>query len=125
MAHFAKVKDGIVVRVIVADQQFIDSYMDNEPGVWIQTSYNTFGGVHYEPGGYFTPSQDQSKALRKNFAGVGFFYDRDLDAFIPPKEFPSWILNKETCLWEPPVPMPDDGKFYRWDELTKSWIEQQ
>ena len=89
---------------------------------WIQTSYNTRGGVHYnqETG---EPSADQSKALRKNYAGIGFTYDRDKDAFIPPRPFVSWTLNQTTCLWEAPTAYPNDGKHYRWDENTTSWVE--
>jgi hypothetical protein len=124
MAHFAKVKNGIVQQVIVAEQEFIDNYVDGEVGVWIQTSYNTFGGVHYIPDSNPpTPSEDQSKALRKNYAGIGFTYDSIKDAFIPPKPYPSWILNEDTCLWEGPIPYPDDGVQYVWNEETQTWIE--
>lgn len=108
MAHFAKVKKGIVTQVIVAEQEFIDNMVDNEPGKWIQTSYNTLGGVHKLGG---TP-------LRKNFAGIGFTYDEDKDAFIPPKPFNSWTLNETTCMWEPPVAYPTDGQSYRWNETA-------
>ena len=123
MAHFAKVKDGIVQQVIVAEQEFIDNYVDGEVGVWIQTSYNTYGGVHYVPNSNPpTPSEDQSKALRKNYAGINFTYDSVKDAFIPPKPYPSWILNEDTCLWEAPIPYPDDDDAqYVWDEETKTW----
>lgn len=113
MSHFAKVCDGIVVQVIVAEPEFFESFVDTSPGEWIQTSYNTRGGVHLNGG---TP-------LRKNFAGIGFTYDRQLDAFIPPNPFASWVLNTETCLWEPPVPRPDDGKPYKWDETIQNWVE--
>jgi hypothetical protein len=127
MSHYAKVNDkDIVTNVIVADQEFIDSYVDTQPGRFVQTSYNTFGGVHYDtsvtpP----VPSADQSKALRKNFAGKGFKYDKQRDAFIPPKPFPSYVLNEETCLWDAPVAMPTDApsdKIYMWDEPTVSWV---
>ena len=111
MAHFAKVKDGIVTKVIVAEQEFIDNLVDTEPGEWIQTSYNTKGGVHLLGG---TP-------LRKNYAGIGFTYDKDKDAFIPPKPFDSWSLNETTCLWECPVAYPTDGQKYIWNEETTSW----
>ena len=111
MAHFAKVKNGKVLRVIVAEQEFVDSYIDNIPGKWIQTSYNTWGGVHKLGG---TP-------LRKNFAGVGYTYDDTRDAFIPPKPYNSWTLNETTCLWEAPVAKPDDTKKYEWNEETTSW----
>lgn len=113
MAHFAKVLNGTVVEVIVAEPDFFDSFVDTSPGEWIQTSYNTKGGVH-ELGG--TP-------LRKNFAGIGYTYDSQRDAFIPPKPYASWILNEETCLWEPPTPYPNDGKEYNWNESTTSWVE--
>jgi hypothetical protein len=122
MAHFAKVKDGTVISVIVAEQDFINTYDDGIPGQWIQTSYNTRGGVHYEPNSS-TPSADQSKALRKNYAGIGFTYDPVRDAFIPPKPYDSWVLNEDTCLWDSPVSYPNDGKMYRWVEETLSWIE--
>lgn len=113
MAHFAKVVDGKVTQVIVAEPEFFDTFVDSTPGEWIQTSYNTYGGVHTQGG---TP-------LRKNYAGVGYTYDRDLDAFIPPKPFASWILNEGTGLWEAPVAMPTDGKSYTWKEETLSWEE--
>ena len=113
MSHFAKVLDGKVVQVIVAEAEFFETFVDSSPGEWIQTSYNTRGGVHANGG---TP-------LRKNYAGIGFTYDRVKDAFIPPKPFASWTLNDETCLWQAPVPMPDDGKIYEWVESTTSWNE--
>ena len=122
MAHFAKVKNGIVTNVIVAEQEFIDSYQDGEPGIWVQTSYNTRGGVHYLTDST-TPSSDQSKALRKNFAGKGYIYDRGRDAFYTPQPYPSWTLNDTTCIWEAPVAHPSDGKLYDWDESSKSWVE--
>ena len=122
MAHFAKVQDGIVTQVIVAEPEFFDTFVDSSPGEWIQTSYNTRGGVHYKPDSN-EPSEDQSKALRKNYAGISYTYDRDRDAFILPKPYESWLLNEDTCLWEAPVPYPDDGKFYTWDEDTQSWVE--
>jgi len=121
MAHFAKVKDGVVTAVIVAEQKFINNFVDSDSGQWIQTSYNTHGGVHYQPNTN-TPSDDQTKALRKNYAGIGFTYDATKDAFIPPQPFASWTLNEDSCLWEAPVPYPDDGNMYRWDEDTSSWI---
>ena len=114
MAHYAKVKNGIVTQVIVAEQEFLDNYIDNETGKWVQTSYHTKGGVH-ELGG--TP-------LRKNYAGIGYSYDKEKDAFIPPQPFKSWTLNEDTCLWEPPTPMPTDGKIYTWNENTQTWIEK-
>jgi len=112
MAHYAKVKDGVVTQVIVAEADFFDTLVDSEPGEWIQTSYNTYGGVHINGG---TP-------LRKNYAGIGFTYDSEKDAFIPPQPFASWTLNDDTCLWESPVAMPDDGNSYEWDEDSQTWI---
>tara|TARA_R110002153_G_C13287097_1_gene494592 strand:- start:24 stop:398 length:375 start_codon:yes stop_codon:yes gene_type:complete len=120
MAHFAKVLENKVVNVIVAEPEFMESFVDSSPGEWIQTSYNTLGGVHYQPGTN-TPSEDQSKALRKNYAGVGYTYDQTRDAFITPKPFNSWTLNETTCLWEAPSAMPDDGKKYLWNEETQQW----
>ena len=120
--HFAKVNNGIVEQVIVAEPEFFNTFVDSSPGEWIQTSYNTRGGVHYnqETG---EPSADQSKALRKNYAGVGFTYNGALDAFIPPQPYISWTLNESTCLWQAPEPMPTDDKMYQWDEETQNWVE--
>ena len=111
MAHFAKVNNGIVEQVIVAEPEFFDTFVDSSPGQWIQTSYNTHGGVHANGG---TP-------LRKNYAGVGYSYDATRDAFIPPKPYTSWTLSKN-FLWEAPIPMPTDGKMYNWDEPTLNWV---
>ena len=113
MAHFAKVVDGKVTQVIVAEPEFFDTFVDSSPGEWVQTSYNTRGGEHTLGG---TP-------LRKNYAGIGYDYNRQLDAFIPPKPYASWILDEETCLWNAPVAMPTDDKRYAWDESTTSWTE--
>lgn len=121
MAHFAKVQDGVVTQVIVAEPEFFDTFVDSSPGQWIQTSYNTRGGVYYTPNTQ-TPDPDQSKSLRKNYAGIGFTYDKKRDAFIPPKPYPSWILNEFSCVYEPPIPMPDDGQVYDWDEQTQQWV---
>jgi hypothetical protein len=122
MGHYAKVVNGIVTNVIVAEPEFFDTFIDSSPGEWIQTSYNTSNGVHYDPV-TGKPSADQSKALRKNYAGVGSTYDRVRDAFIPPKPFASWVLNEDTCNWEAPVPYPNDGKVYMWDDITTSWVD--
>lgn len=122
MAHFAKVTDGYVTQVIVAEPEFFETFVDTSPGEWIQTSYNTRGGVHYNPE-TGEPSVDQSKALRKNYAGIGFTYDREKDAFIPPKPFNSWVLDSTTCLWNAPVEYPSDGKLYQWDEAITDWVE--
>jgi hypothetical protein len=110
MAHFAKVSNGVVVQVIVAEPEFFQTFVDTSPGEWIQTSYNTHGGQHPE-----------GRPLRKNYAGIGFTYDRTRDAFIPPKPYASWTLNEDTCLWDAPTPMPTDG-VYTWDESTTSWV---
>jgi len=118
MAHFAKVVNGVVDQVIVAEPEFFDTFVDSSPGEWIQTSYNTRGGVHYNPE---TGEPDGGVALRKNYAGVGFTYDRDKDAFIPPQPYPSWTLNEESCLWSAPVAYPEDGQLYTWNEETTSW----
>lgn len=122
MGHFAKVRDGFVVNVIVAEPDFLNNFVDTEAGEWLQTSYNTRGGVHYDPE-TGQPSADQSKALRKNYAGIGHIYDRALDAFYEPQPFPSWSLNEETCLWEPPVAYPSGGGLYVWNETTQTWDE--
>ena len=122
MGHFAKVVDGKVTQVIVAEPEFFQTFVDSSPGTWLQTSYNTRGGVHYQPDSE-TPSADQSKALRKNYAGVGYTYDAAKDAFIPPQPFASWTLDNQTCLWNAPVAYPTDGKLYTWDEATTSWKE--
>ena len=116
MAHYAKIIDGIVTQVIVAEASFIATLGDG----WVQTSYNTRGGVHYDPQ-TGQPSADQSKALRFNYAGIGYSYDAQRDAFIPPKPYPSWVLDETTCLWNPPVPMPNDGESYAWDEEMQDW----
>mgnify|MGYP000320574923 CR=1 FL=1 len=126
MAHFAKVVNGIVVDVLVMDPEFLENgFVDTSPGEWIQTSYNTWGGVHYtfdDKTGKRTPSSDQSKALRKNYAAIGYVYDKERDAFYEQKPFDSWTLNEETCLWEPPIPMPEDTNYtYYWDEENKEW----
>lgn len=124
MAHFAKIKDGKVTKVIVAEQDFIDNLIDNEPGEWIKTSYNTIGGTYYqrnEDGTLGDASDDQTQALRKNYAGTNWSYDRIRDAFIPPKPYRSWILDEDTCLWNPPVAMPKTDGPYEWNEKDQTW----
>jgi len=111
MTHFARVQDGIVTEVIVIEQDMIDTGLWGPPSEWIQTSYNTHGGVHSQGG---TP-------LRKNFAGVGYTYDEVLDAFIPPKLFNSWVLDETTCFWKAPIEYPQDGQSYIWDEANLQW----
>jgi len=103
MANYAKIVDGIVDKVITADASFFDTFIDNSPGTWIET---TIDG-----------------STRKNYAGKGYTYDSTRDAFIAPKSYPSWTLNESTCLWEAPVTYPDDGKRYEWDEATTNWTE--
>jgi len=114
MSHFAQIdENNIVTQVIVIEQDVVDTGLFGDPASWIQTSYNTHGGVHSQGG---TP-------LRKNYAGIGYTYDSTRDAFIPPKPFNSWVLNETTCLYEAPTAMPNDGKRYTWDEATTSWVE--
>jgi hypothetical protein len=119
MAYFAQIdENNIVIQVLaISDEQqsrgeeflAIDLQLG---GTWLKTSYNTRGGVHLLGG----------IPLRKNYAGLGYTYDEARDAFIPPKPYPSWILNEDTCLWDPPVPHPTDGDFYSWDEESQSWL---
>ena len=119
MSHFAKIdNNNVVTEVIVAEQDYIDSGVVGNPDNWVQTSYNTRGGVHYAPN---SNEPDGGVALRKNYAGIGDTYDESKDAFIAPKPHPSWILNEDTCLWETPIPYPDDGKRYKWNEDDQSW----
>lgn len=101
--NYAKVQDGVVTQVIVAEPEFFEKFVDSSPGEWIETSY--------------------TKSIRKNFAGIGFSYSKELDAFIPPKPYPSWVLNEETFNWESPIPMPANNKNYIWDEESQSWLE--
>ena len=119
MAHYAQVINGIVQQVIVAEQDFIDSGAVGNPADWVQTSYNTQGGIHLNDG---TP-------LRKNYAGIGFIYDAGRDAFYAPGPYPSWVLDEATCYWNPPIARPEDtppteteeGIFYTWDESIVNW----
>ena len=115
MSHFAKVVDGKVTQVIVAEPEFFQTFVDTSPGEWIQTSYNTHGGKHPE-----------GRPLRKNYAGIGFTYDKTRDAFIPPQIFPSWTLDEDTCQWIPPKPYPADGNYVwdeeKWNSENNGWI---
>jgi hypothetical protein len=114
MTHFAHVVNGKVINVIVAEQWFINLQENKEQ--WIQTSYNTHGGINNREGG--TP-------LRKNYAGINYTYDKVKDAFIPPQNFPSWTLNENTCLWEPPIPYPSSTEnIYKWNENLQIWEEK-
>jgi hypothetical protein len=110
MSHFAKVENGTVTQVIVAEQDFINSGAVGNPADWVQTSYNTHAGQHPE-----------GRPLRKNYAGIGYSYDAGRDAFIPPKPHNSWVLDEDTCLWNAPVAYPTDGNRYEWNESTTSW----
>ena len=114
MSHFAQIdENNIVTRVLVIEQDIVDTGLFGEPSSFVQTSYNTQGGTHRLGG---TP-------LRKNYAGIGYTYDKVRDAFIPPNPYDSWILNESTCQWDAPIAMPTDGKEYDWDENTLSWVE--
>jgi len=119
MSHYAKVVDGKVTQVIVAEADFFNTFVDSSPGTWIQTSYNTRGGKHYGADG----NEDGGIALRGNYAGIGYTYDQAHDVFYAPQPYPSWSLNKNNWTWESPVPYPADGKAYFWQESSKSWIE--
>lgn len=137
MGHYAKVRQGKVVKVIVAEASFFDNFVDDSPGTWLQTSYNTRGGVHYQPNSNLT-SSDQSKALRGNYAGIGYEYDSTLDAFFAPKPYNSWLKNTGSYKYEAPIDYPTGdatGSFtgsYYWDEdvynadtadpKTKGWL---
>jgi hypothetical protein len=112
MSHFAKVLDGKVTQVIVAEPEFFETFIDSSPGTWIQTSYNTLGNQHPE-----------GRPLRGNFASVGYTYDSTHDVFYAPQRYPSWVLNQTTWQWEAPTPYPTDGKKYDWDEPSLSWKE--
>lgn len=125
MAHFAQIdQNNIVLQVLVIDQAEIDTGNWGDPASWLQTSYNTRGGIYYTPNtGEADP--DQSKAFRKNYAGVGFTWlpkGPDGEGFVPPKPYPSWIMNSFSYLWEAPVPYPNDGLVYEWSEAAQSWI---
>jgi len=122
MSHFAKIENGVVAFVTVGRQEDDGRELElceRTGDTYRQTSYNTRGGVHYTDG---VPSADQSKALRKNYAGIGYTFDEVRDAFIPPKPYESWVLNEDTCLWEPPMPYPTDGGMYQWDETAGKWV---
>jgi hypothetical protein len=129
MAHYAKVNpQGLVTQVMVADAEFMETFIDSSPGQWIQTSYNTRGGVHYVPNIMpLVPSEDQTKALRKNYACIGGTYDAVKDAFIPPKpsNYPSWVVDEETCIWVAPVAKPtaelQTNQRYQWNEQNLEW----
>ena len=121
MSHFAKVQNGVVTEVIVAEQDFINSGLVGPASEWVQTSYNTRGGVHYGEDG----QPDGGTALRGNYAGIGYTYDSTHDVFYAPQPYPSWTLNNTTWMWEPPVPYPTDDKMYQWNEEDRNWVEVQ
>lgn len=110
--HFAKVVDGKVIQVIVADADFFKTFVDTSPGTWLQTSYNTSGNKN-----------PHGNPLRGNYAGIGHIYDANNDVFYAPQPFPSWTLDAN-WLWQPPIAMPDDGKLYLWDETSKTWMDK-
>jgi hypothetical protein len=112
MSHFAKVTDGKVVQVIVAEKEFFDTFVDTSAGTWLQTSYNTLANQHPE-----------GRPLRGNYAGIGYTYDATNDVFYAPQPYPSWTLNNTTWTWEAPVAMPTDGKMYKWNESITNWEE--
>jgi hypothetical protein len=122
MAHFARIKNGFVDFVVVGrdEDENNEDMLSHDEWIYKRTSYNTRGGIYYDP---ITkePSQDQSKAFRKNYAGVGYYYDSIRDAFIPPKPYPSWILDEFSCLWQSPISYPNDGKMYQWNEEIGNW----
>lgn len=113
MAHFAKVENGLVTEVLVIEQDVIDTGAFGDPALWVQTSYNTYGGQH-----------PQGRPLRKNYAGVGYTYDVVRDAFYAPQPFASWVLDEDTYLWGAPVAYPTDGGAYLWDEAALAWVPQ-
>ena len=119
MSHFAKVTNGKVTQVIVAEKEFFDTYVDSTPGEWIQTSYNTRGGVHYAPN---SNTPDGGIALRGNYAGIGYTYDSANDVFYAPQPYPSWIISGPSWTWQAPVTMPTDNQKYIWDESIKNWV---
>lgn len=121
MSHFAKINENnIVIDLMVAEQDDINMGLWGDPSQWLQTSYNTRGGIHYGQDG----KPDGGIAIRKNYAGLGYSYDKERDAFIPPKPFDSWVLNERTCIWDPPTPYPQDGKIYIWEEALQEWKEE-
>jgi hypothetical protein len=121
MAHFAKVLDGVVRQVIVAEPEFFLTFVDSSPGTWLQTSYNTRGGVHYGADG----QPDGGVALRANYAGIGDIYNASEDVFHAPQPFPSWTISGPEWIWQPLVPMPQDGRLYVWNESGLNWIESE
>ena len=121
MAHYAFLDENNVVTMVIVGKNEDEDGIDWEQFYGaVRTSYNTAGGVYYDPDTQ-EPSQDQSKAFRKNYAGIGYTYDPVRDAFLPPKTFNSWVLDESSCTWQPPVPMPADGEIYQWNEDLQTW----
>jgi hypothetical protein len=118
MSHYAKVLNGTVTQVIVAEAEFFQTFVDTSPGTWLQTSYNTRGNVHYAPN---TSTPDGGVALRGNYASIGYIYDSTHDVFYPPSPFPSWAISTSSWTWQPPTPSPSSGN-YAWNEATLSWV---
>jgi hypothetical protein len=112
MSDYAKVVDGKVTQVIVAQADFFKTFIDTSPGTWLETSYDTRGGVNAK-----------GKALRGNYAGIGHTYDAKNDVFYAPQPYPSWTIAAPTWIWTAPTPRPTTGKAYDWDETTKTWVE--
>ena len=119
MSHFAKVENGIVTQVIVAENDFISTGALGDPAAWVQTSYNTKANTHYGHDG----QPDSGTPLRGNYAGIGYTYDSTHDVFYAPKPYASWSLNQTTWIWEAPTSYPTDGHQYFWNEETTSWVE--
>ena len=117
MSHYAKVLDGKVIQVIVAEAEFFDTFVDTSAGTYIKTSYNTREGIHYGQDG----NPDGGEALRGNYAGIGYTYDHIHDVFYPSQPYPSWTISAPNWAWTPPTPMPNDGKSYQWNETDKTW----
>ena len=118
MSYFAKVLNGTVLEVISAEADFFKTFVDTSPGAWIQTSYNTLGGIHYGPNG----KADGGIALRGNYAGIGYVYDEINDVFYPPQPYPSWTISAPDWTWTSPVPRPTEGGPYIWDESILNWV---
>jgi hypothetical protein len=118
MAHYAKVLNGIVQLVIVAEPDYFETFVDTSPGQYIQTSYNTYGNIHYGQDGL----PDGGVALRGNYAGIGYIYDAQDDVFYAPQPYSQWVLNRTTWLWEAPFPPPNDGNKYVWDATMGNWV---
>jgi len=128
MAHFAKINNqNVVTEVLVIEEVEVNTGIWGDPATFIQTSYNTRGGIYYTPNTH-NPDPDQSKAFRKNYAGIGGLWipnGPDGEGFAPPKPYPSWVLNSFSYYWEPPVPMPTPNSppCYEWDESIVNWVE--